>query len=568
MEKKTLCILASFLICAIASAQDRGPAVTTVPQAPSVEERLRLAASTGAYPVTPGDDYRLTFQQGAALSTLDILVGSDYTIQLNVFGKVNATGMTFAQVKQTIEKAFAAAYPRSVPSLSIFSVGVFQVFLTGQSLEAQNVTAWGMSRLSDILEGRLGPYSSLRNVEVISLGGKNQRYDLFQFRRLGKVDQNPYVKAGDTIVISSSERSVEISGEVRRPGTYQLLPTDQLKEMIESFGGGLTSSAETSRIRIDRIYGEKARTLYLPLTDGSSGDMRLEDGDKITVPSKTATLPVAFFEGAVAQESSAGVTSSAAADTTGLLPWVSYNRIPYSFREGETLRSALVSVRSSILPSANLAAAFVVREGTSEPIPVDLSALLSGTDTTSDFALWPLDRIVIPSGQFSVVVSGDVARPGSYPYTPSQNYRYYADVAGFPDIEEIPENILVLDSRGKRRDLADAIEPGSRIYLTAARVTVQGAVLNPGNFTFRRDYSALNYENLAGGFDPERSGAGKATVYDAKGKERKPTDSIQPGDRIYVHTDKFSYNFNRDFPVFLSVVSVAASIVTIYALLR
>ena len=571
MKKMIFGFLTLLLTCAIASAQDKGPAAAAAPQAPIAEERLRLAASTSAYPVTPGDDYRLTFQQGGVQSTLDILVGSDYTIQMNVFGKVNAAGMAFAVAKQTVEKAFIAAYPRSTPILSIASVGVFQVFLTGETLEAQNVTAWGMSRLSDILGGRLGLYSSLRDIQVVSLDGTTKRYDLFQFQRLGRVDQNPYLKAGDTVVISSSQRSVEISGEVKRPGRYQLLPTEQLKEMIESFGGGLTSAAETSRIRIDRFAGEKASTLYVALNDGSGGDTRLEDGDAIIIPSKTTTLPVAFFEGAVVREAPGGAAAAGATpapETTNLLAPVTYNRIPYSFRQGETLRSALVSLRSSILPTANLAAAFVVREGISQPIPVDLAALLSGTDTTSDFALLPLDRIVIPSGQFSVLISGDVARPGSFPYTPLKNYRYYADMAGFSDIEEIPENILVLDSRGARRDIADVIEPGSRIYLTAARVTVQGAVLNPGNFTYRRDYSALNYENLAGGFDPEKSTNSKITVFDPRGIARKSEDAIQPGDRVYVEADKFSYNLGRAFPVFLSVVTATATIVTIYMLLR
>ena len=93
-------------------------------------------------------------------------------------------------------------------------------------------------------------------------------------------------------------------------------------------------------------------------------------------------------------------------------------------------------------------------------------------------------------------------------------------------------------------------------------------MLNPGNFTYRSDFSALNYENLAGGFDPERSTNSKIKVFDSKGNPRKPTDSIQPGDRIFVESDKFEYNFGRGLPVFLSFVTVATSIVTIYALLR
>jgi protein involved in polysaccharide export with SLBB domain len=569
MKKAAIGMFILLLTSMLALAQQEKPPVVATPtNTLNAEERLRFATSTGAYPVTPGDVYKLTFQQGPTPSTLEIQVGSDYTIQLNIFGKVNAAGMAFAQVKQTIEKAFVAAYPRSTPSLAISSVGVFQVFLKGETPEAQNVDAWGMASLSDIVRGRLGPYSCLRNIKIISGDGTEKEYDLFQYQRLGPADQNPYMKAGDTVVIFPSERTVEIAGEIKRPGKYQLLPPDGIQEMIESYGGGLTTAAETSRLRIDRVSGEKARTFYVNLQNESDAAIPLEDGDLLTVPSKTATLPVVFFEGAVISETPPGPAAAPAMETSGLFAPVNYNRIPYRFRQGETLTSALAAVRSSISPMANLSSALLIREGVAEAIPLDLAALLSGAGVSSDITLLPLDRIVIPTAQFFVAVYGEVTRPGNYPYTPAKRYRHYADLAGFSDIEEIPKNIVILDSRGKRRDVQELIEPGSRIYLTAARVTVQGAVLNPGNFTYRRDFAALDYENLAGGFDPERSTNKKITVFDPKGVARRLTDSIQPGDRVYVEADKFEYNFGKGLPIFLSVVTAVTSIVTMYALLR
>ena len=161
-----------------------------------------------------------------------------------------------------------------------------------------------------------------------------------------------------------------------------------------------------------------------------------------------------------------------------------------------------------------------------------------------------------------------MARPGNYPYTPSETYRHYADLAGFADIEEIPKNIVILDTHGQRHPAGDFIEPGSRIYLTAARVTVQGAVLNPGNFAYRVDFSVSDYENQAGGFDPEKSTNTKVVVFDSKGNSRKPGEALQPGDRIYIYADKFQYNFNRDLPIILSVITAVSTVVTIYALLR
>jgi polysaccharide biosynthesis/export protein len=220
----------------LAPAQEKTPVAAPPPHELNAEDRLVLASSTGAYPVTPGDDYRLTFQQGGVPATLEIIVGSDYTIQLNVFGKLNAAGMTYAQVKQTIEKAFVAAYPRSTPSLAISSVGVFQVFLKGETPVAQSVNAWGMSHLSDVLEGRLGSYSCIRNVKIVSNKGTERVFDLFQYQRLGVVIQNPYMQPGDVVILSPSERTVEITGEIKRPGKYQLLPPENFKDVVETFG--------------------------------------------------------------------------------------------------------------------------------------------------------------------------------------------------------------------------------------------------------------------------------------------------------------------------------------------
>jgi polysaccharide biosynthesis/export protein len=566
MKKRTLALIAFCCTSVMAAAQEpRAPAASAV-SAPDANQRLLLAMSSGAYPVTPGDNYRLTFQQGNSPSILEIQVGNDYVIQLNIFGKLNASGMKFTQVKETIEKAVVSAYPRSLPNLSLLSVGIFPVFIKGETPEARNVDAWGMSRLSEVLAGRLGPYSSIRNIHIVSADGSSRSYDLFQSQRFGDTNQDPYLRPGDTIVVAASDRTVEIAGEVKRPGKYQLLPSEKFSDLVETFGGGLTAAAEMARVRIDRLAGSRASTLYVNTGDAAS--ISLLDGDVVTIPSKTATLPIVFVEGAVLSETPPTVAAVPPAEAAGLFTPINYNRIPYNFRQGETLKGVLTTLAKSISPMADLSGAFLVREGLAEPIPLDLAALLSGTGSAADIPLWPLDRVIIPSAQFFVAVHGDVTRPGNYPYAPSKTYRYFADLAGFADMEEIPQNVVILDSRGKRHGIGELIEPGSRIFLTAARVTVQGAVINPGNYAYRDDYTVLDYENLAGGFDPERSTNSKLTVFDSKGKPRKPGDLIQPGDRVFVESDKFEYNFGRSLPIFLSVVTAVTSVVTVYALLR
>ena len=123
----------------------------------AVDERLQLAISDGAYPVTPGDVYELTFLQGVELVTTQVIVESTYRLNLGIFGTVDARGMTFAELKPEVERIIANAYPRGLPSLNITAVGLFRVALAGSIPRSTRVTAWGLSRLTDLISGNTGP---------------------------------------------------------------------------------------------------------------------------------------------------------------------------------------------------------------------------------------------------------------------------------------------------------------------------------------------------------------------------------------------------------------------------
>ena len=484
--------------------------------ATEIQQRLQLAISSEDYPVTPGDVYRLSYRQADTAVTTDFLVESNYVINMKVFGSLDATGMTFAALKPVVEKAVAAAYPRSMPSLVISSLGIFQVRLTGETPQSQSIVAWGLSKLSQIVETRRGPYASLRTIKIISRNGKEKTFDLFKAYRYSAVVEDPYVKPGDTIVLSLSERRVEIAGEVHRPGTYELMANEQLKELVEAYGDGLTGNSDVSLVRIQRISGDRARIIYVNLAEAYRKAASLENGDVITIPSLKESLSVVSFEGAVneAASSTAAATGASDAAEAGVTP--EYHRIIYTFIEGETLSDALRAVRGSIAPLADLSSASVLREGVAEPIVVDLRELLEKAVSPSDMVLYANDRIVIPYFRFSVFVNGAVEEPGTYPFAPGRTYQYYVALAG-GSTQDAPDKIYITDVGGKMRDQTEAIQPEDRIFLIPAEIMVQGAVFLPGSFPFREGLPISYYLNLAGGIDPQRNGNRKVLHYDSSG---------------------------------------------------
>jgi polysaccharide export outer membrane protein len=411
----------------------------------------------------------LIFQMGDIQMIKELLVESSYVLDMNVFGKMNAAGMTFAQLKPAVEKIVSAAYPRSMPSLTIAEIGIFHVTIKGDIPRSLNVSAWGLSRLSEIVEGKLGAYSSLRNIEVISGDGVKKQYDLFRAQIFGALDQDPYVKPGDTVVIRESERTVEIVGEVKRPGMYQPLPGEQLKDLVEVYGNGLTASAQATHIRVDRVSGTAAQVIYVDLPTGTDRGFVLKDGDKISVTAKTDWLPTVSFEGAVVPQAAAvaaaggqaGAAAAAAASPSG-----SYDRIVYPFKTGEMLSDALRAVRVSFSPMADLTSVTLVRAGSAEIKTMDAEQLLSGIAPKSDIALAANDRIIIPSLRFSVSVAGAVFFPGNFPYREGYPAAYYMGLAGGVDMERTGDGDYILfDSQGVKRKKTDPVVPGDNIYV-------------------------------------------------------------------------------------------------------
>ena len=566
---KKLLIVSALCILAVAGlrAQEEPEAVfRLVPLEAELtpEEQLLLAVSSKDYPVTPGDVYRLTFLLANEPVSNEIVVESDYTLNLNIFGKVNAENMTFAELKPIVEKRIADAYPRSLPSLNIISVGIFQVLIKGEVPKTSYVKAWGLSRLSSAVQDHLGLYSSIREIGIVSRDGILRKYDLFKALQLGVVDEDPYILPGDVIIIYRRDRKAEIQGEVYRPGEYQLLRGEGLRELINVYGRGFTNRADISRIRLDRYAEKRAQTYYFDFSKGIPPALELKDNDVLTVPVKSATLPIVFFEGAVVPPPTEAEIVVAEAEEVGV---ETYNRILHPFIEGESLLDALLAIQDSLATAADLANAYLIRQETPQPIPVNLERLIFDYTPTEDIALQPFDRVIIPSLRFTVSVLGDVENAGIFPYVPQKTYTYYLSMARSIPPGEPADYVTILDVQDNPRDLEDIIQPEDRIIVSESLIPVGGAVYSPGSYPFVPGKDFEYYVRLAGGIDPEMNSDNKVSISDVQGNPLEADTTIKPGDRIFVDTNDFAYNFNRYFPIITAGIAFITTIISIVDLL-
>jgi protein involved in polysaccharide export with SLBB domain len=416
----------------------------------SSEKKALLAMSTTDYPATPGDIYLLSYIRPYALEMQNIMVEGDGAINLGVFGRMSTLGMSFREVKSQIELLVAKSYPNSNPSLIIKTVGLFSVKVDGEVEKSEQVQAWGLTRLSEIVYKAKTALASIRSVRIERPNAPSGTYDLFIAARDGDLGQDPYVRSGDRVALPRAKLIVKIKGEVNRQGEYQLLPGEGLRELILRYGDGFTDRADKGRVSIVHTAFSTGANVSKILADFDSPSLPdLMNLDEISVPWSQEKLPVAWFEGAL------GV------GINGQSPLVS-QRIPYTFFPGDTLAQAVRSMASQFSAVSAISSVYIIRGG--EKKGIDLTGFLYGGDFSNDIALAPNDVIIVPFRQFFVSVSGAVRVPGRYPYVPDRTWEYYVGLAGgFDSDRNDYQKFDIIDTKGMNQRKDRFIQPEDTI---------------------------------------------------------------------------------------------------------
>ena len=247
---------------------------------------IMLARSSADYRVTPGDVYMLSYAAGSVPVTYMITVDTSYRIRVSNLGVINGTGKTFLQLKNEVEATVSNNYPLSGAQLVITQPALFRVYAGGEVIKAGEVSTWGLNRLSSLVNENLTSNASIRNITVKSANGQTRVYDLFKAQRFGDLSQDPYLRPGDIITFNRANRVVTINGAVERPGVYQILEGEKLKDLIETYANGFTPLADMTGITLTRYVNsvEISGDISFLSEEDFNRDFDLQHFDIISVP--------------------------------------------------------------------------------------------------------------------------------------------------------------------------------------------------------------------------------------------------------------------------------------------
>ncbi|MEO6686903.1 MAG: SLBB domain-containing protein, partial [Dyadobacter sp.] len=205
----------------------------------------------------------------------------------------------------------------------------------------------------------------------------------------------------DNIVVGFYKKRVEVTGEMKRPGIYELKPEEKLADVIK-YAGGFTDQAYQARVKIERITAKERKIVDVPQEQFASADV--VTGDLIDVETVLDRVEnIVTIEGAVMRSGNFSLDTSPTLKTL--------------IDTAQGLREDAFTGRISVLRTRP--------DLTIESIQLNLGDVMNGT--VPDLVLTRLDQVVIPSkfdmAQSAIVtVEGEVNNPkfgdndGKYPY--------------------------------------------------------------------------------------------------------------------------------------------------------
>ncbi len=240
----------------------------------SFEPNMHLATPSN-YILGP-DDAILINVFGLQESTINQTISPDGTIYVPTVGLIKISGLTIEQATSFLRNKMSQIGYRSLKT------GASKISVTLTKIRSISVTILGavksgtytISSLSTLfnalyLSGGPGENRSFRKIQLIRENKIFKTIDLYNFLLTGDESDNVSLRDNDIIRLPVYETRVEIEGQVKRPGIFEMLPNEKLTDLIK-FSSGFTDSAYKASIKVIQLTNKDRKVKDIQEVDFNS----------------------------------------------------------------------------------------------------------------------------------------------------------------------------------------------------------------------------------------------------------------------------------------------------------
>lgn len=357
------------------------------------------------YILGPGDEVIIDVF-GANQTTLRQTISPEGNINVEIFGPIYLNGKTIEQAESYLRKRLAGLYSgldenqgNSEINLSLGKVRTIQISVVG---EVRRPGTYSLSSLSSALNalytagGAVDP-GTLRNIRVMRNGKEISCLDVYRILIDGDDSADTRLEDGDIILVGTYGSHVSVSGQVKRPMSFEMKESETLEDLFR-FTGGFLPNAARENVCVQRYEGKFLSTFSVEAKDFA--DFTLRDGDAVTVAGRVNISNNRLeINGSV------------------FVPGV------YELTSEVNTLASLIEIAGGLMPEAFTQRVLISRttdDRELETISVNLADILEGR--AADVRLMNRDVVSVASvydirEKNTMTISGYVLRPGDYPFS-------------------------------------------------------------------------------------------------------------------------------------------------------
>jgi protein involved in polysaccharide export with SLBB domain len=223
---------------------------------PEFESDVYNMATPVNYELGPGDLVQLVVY-GQQEFVDEIEVSREGAINVESVGLVKIGGMTIEAALVKLKQAMLRAYPtlssgNSKLSLTLSEIRTIHITVVGAN-QSGTIDIPSLYNVYGALSKAGGPTNmgSFRNIELVRNNKVIKKIDLYKLLAKGDQTDNIRLKDNDVIRIPAYSNRVELSGQIKRPGLYEVLPNESFADILE-FAGGFDDTAYTASVKVIR----------------------------------------------------------------------------------------------------------------------------------------------------------------------------------------------------------------------------------------------------------------------------------------------------------------------------
>lgn len=465
---------------------------------PTFEPNLRLATPID-YQLGPDDEILIDIY-GYSEASYQLTVSPDGNINIPMVGVVPVSGATIEQATSRIRTRLTRIYPginngSTSVAISLGNIRSIRVTLTGELKRPGTYTLPSVATVFNALYASGGPTNSgsFRTIQIIRGTDVVGTLDVYDFLLYGTLKNNIRLQDQDVIRVPTYRSRVEVSGEVKRPGIFEMKGGEENLNDLLRFAGDFTENAYRARVKV----------LKNTATEREIQDVTADKFETYTPQSGDQ-----YFVDRILERFTNRVQIGGAVYRPG----------PFELEQGLSL-SGLIRKAEGVREDAFLNRGYITRRKpdlTTEVISFNVSDILSGR--ANDIILRRDDEISISSifdlrEEYKLSIDGEVRRPGTFKYAENTSLEELIIQAGgftesaTPKRVEISRRIRNTDATKDTaitaqvftvdvsRDLSTAtsgfkLEPFDIVSVRSApgyeaqrNVRIEGEVLYPGTYT-------------------------------------------------------------------------------------